>query len=277
VNIGNGKNLRAVAGRGKRSVLTSLQALDPSRFALPPRTTATGSIALVAVYRSRHAERLRRLLETLHNSAVVRLWCLDEPPDSLGRVTEGHGPGTRFSLLNRLIDTIPLSERLNGLVVSDDDYSFRVGSLPQLVAAGRALSLDMWQPAHCASSWVSYPFVRRCTGTVLRRTTFVEQGPLLVLSARAQRALLPLPEDLGMGWGAEIRWADAIAASGLRLAIIDALAIEHLMAGEGYDRNEQRVQLGLILDEAGIPSVEHLQHEHSRVGVWKGRRMLRVR
>jgi hypothetical protein len=112
---------------------------------------------------------------------------------------------------------------------------------------------------------------------VLRRTTFVEQGPVLVLSARAQRALLPLPEDLGMGWGAEIRWADAIAASGLRLAIIDALAIQHLMAGEGYDRNEQRIQLSLILDEAGIPSVEHMQHEHSRVGVWKGRRMLRVR
>ena len=177
--------------------------------------------------------------------------------------------------MNRLIDTIPRSERLNGLVLSDDDYSFRVGSLRQLVAAGHALSLDMWQPAHCASSWVSYPFVRRCTGTVLRRTTFVEQGPVLVLSARAQRALLPLPEDLGMGWGAEIRWADAIAASGLRLAIIDALAIQHLVAREGYDRNDQRIQLNLILGEAGIPSVEHLQHEHSRVGLWKGSRMLR--
>ena len=71
--MGGRKRVRAVAGRGKRSVLAALQALDPSRLALPSKTTVTASVALVAVYRSRHVERLRRLLETLHTSAAVRL------------------------------------------------------------------------------------------------------------------------------------------------------------------------------------------------------------
>ena len=266
--------VRAAAGRLARSGIEVAQVFDPSRLALPPRRGYGGEIAFIAVYRARHAQRLRRLLQDLDHSVTVRLWCLNEPPEHMYELTEGHGPGTRFTLLNRLVETIPPSRRRDGLVISDDDYSFRVGNLTQLVKAGRALGLDAWQPAHSASSWVSYPFVRRRIGTVLRRTTFVEQGPLLVLSKRAQEVFLPLPEDLGMGWGAEVRWSSVFANRQLNLGIVDALATRHLPADDGYDRNAQRRQLSEILEEAGIESLEQLQREYSRLGPWKGRQLL---
>ena len=213
--------------RTAKFMIAATQKLDPSRLALPNSQLDRGSVALVAVYRRKHLGRMRRLLAQLDQDVTVRLWCLDEPPDTLRHLTLGHGPGVRFKLLNDLINTIPAAKRRDGLVLSDDDYSFRVGTLPQLLTAGQALRLDMWQPAHDRSSFASFPFVRRQTATVLRRTTFVEQGPVLVLSARAQELLLPLPEDLGMAWGVEVRWAEVVKKYGLRLGIVDALAIHH--------------------------------------------------
>lgn len=233
-------------------------------------------MALVAVYRARHAERMRRLIEDLGPSVSVRLWCLDNPSEALLPYTIGAGPGVRFALLNRLIDTVPQRDRRGGLVLSDDDYSFRVGTLRQLVTAGRALDLDVWQPAHDRSSWIDLAFLRRRTGVVMRRTTFVEQGPVLVLSARAQEVMLPLPEDLGMGWGVEVRWSQLPGFTSLRLGILDAVAIHHERPGGGsYDRSEQHRQLRRMLDDAGMSSIRDLQQEHSRIGPREGRRLLR--
>jgi hypothetical protein len=261
--------------RTAKFMIAATQKLDPSRLALPNSQLARGSVALVAVYRRKHLGRMRRLLAQLHPDVTVRLWCLDEPPDILRHLTLGHGPGVRFKLLNDLINTIPAAKRRDGLVLSDDDYFFRVGTLPQLLTAGQALRLDMWQPAHDRSSFASFPFVRRQTATVLRRTTFVEQGPVLVLSARAQERLLPLPEDIGMAWGVEVRWAEVVKKYGLRLGIVDAVAIHHFPPAGGYDRSLQRDQLQLLLRDAGLPSIEHMQQELARVRPREGRRLLR--
>jgi hypothetical protein len=262
--------LRPVA----KSLVGAAQVFDPSRLALLGVGHVRGSVALVAVFRERYVERLHRLLKHLDPHVTVRLWSLDERPGVLRSLTAGQGPGARFVLLNKLIDTIPEADRQDGLVISDDDYSFRVGNLSQLISTGQRLDLDVWQPAHVRSSWANFRFVQRRSGVVLRRTSFVEQGPVLVLSSRAQKAMLPLPEDLGMAWGAEIRWAQLVEQHRLRLAILDAVAIHHLPPTGGYDRLAQRDQLRLMLDEAGIPSVEHLQREHSRVGLREGRRLL---
>ncbi|MGI3782250.1 MAG: hypothetical protein ACRYG2_15925 [Janthinobacterium lividum] len=258
-----------------KHVLSTAQLLDPSRLALPPARPDCGNVGFVAVYRSRYAQHLFGLLAQLGPRATIRLWCLDEPVVELKTHTVGTGPGSRFSLLNRLIESIPADRRDDGLVVSDDDYVFRVGTLDQLVSAGRGVGLDVWQPAHGRLSHVSSRFVRRRAGVALRRTTFVEQGPVLVLSARAQRVLLPLPEDLGMGWGAELRWASIVAEHSLQLGILDALAIQHLPPTGEYDRSAQAAQLRLMLDDAGLPTFEHLQRELTREGIRRGRRLMR--
>jgi hypothetical protein len=272
---------RGVAGLQPRlrsaakTAIAVAQVLDPSRLALPRPDPELGAVALVAVYRFRHASRLAALLQQLGPGTTVRLWCLDEPAEALRAVTVGQGPGTRFELLNRLVAGLPEPLRRDGLIVSDDDYSFRVGDLHQLLAAGRRLGLDVWQPAHDRSSFANFAFVRRRPGVVWRRTTFVEQGPVLVLSAAAQAVLLPLREDIGMGWGVEIGWARLAAEHALRLGIVDALAIHHLPPVGGYDRVAEAARLRLMLDNAGLEKLEHLQQELGRVGLLEGLRARR--
>jgi len=250
-----------------KATIAGAQRLDPSRFGLAGAGREDGPVAFVAVYRLRHAHRVVDLVQQLGPHVTVRLWSLDEPADSLATWTVGVGPGTRFQLLNRLIATIPEPLRRRGLIVSDDDYGFTVGGLAELVAAGPLLDLDVWQPAHGRTSFANFAFLRRRAGVVIRQTTFVEQGPVLVLSARAQGVLLPLPEDIGMGWGVEVRWAPLVAQHGLRLGIVDALAIRHLPPTGGYDRDVEAAQLRALLDEAGLEAVEDLQQEVSRVGL----------
>jgi hypothetical protein len=257
-----------------RAALERVQSLDPSRTALPRRTGRALPAGLVCVYRSRNAAVVSSLLAGLPSGVTVRLWCLDTPPAALQDLTVGSGPGTRFALLNALVETIPAPDRVAGLVLCDDDYVFRVGSLEQLLRTGPAFGLDVWQPGHSASSWVSYPFVRRRANTFLRRTTFVEQGPVVVLSARAQELLLPLPEDLGMGWGVEVRWTDTAAAHQLGMAIVDAASIRHLSPpGVAYDRAAESAQLAATLAAGSRARVEDLQQEVHRVTPGAARRL----
>src|SRR5205814_2280642 len=106
----------------------------------------------------------------------------------------------------------------------------------RLVHAGSSLGLDLFQPAHSRRSITAYPFVRMRAPLFARETTFVEQGPLVVLSRGAQRRLLPFPGDMGMGWGVEARWAAAARETGLRSGIVDAVAIRHPSSyGLSYD------------------------------------------
>jgi hypothetical protein len=261
------EGLRARLRSSAKAVIAAAQVLDPSRLALPRPGADLGAVALVAVYRSRHAARLAALLQQLGPGVTVQLWCLDEPAEALRHLTVGQGPGTRFELLNRLVAGVPEPLRREGLIVSDDDYSFRVGSLDQLVAVGRRLGLDLWQPAHGRTSFANSAFVRRRPGVVLRRTTFVEQGPVLVLSPAAQAVLLPFREDIGMGWGVEIGWSRLAEQHGLRLGILDAVAIDHLPPVGGYDRAVEAAQLRRMLEDVGLEKVEQLQQEVGRLGL----------
>lgn len=216
-------------------------------------------MAPVAVDRAGQAKR-RRLIEHVSTDATVRPWYPHQAPAQLGDVTHGHGPRARFKLLNSLIDTIPKAQRTDGLVLSHDDYSFPVGSQPALVIAGPVFGLDLFQPARARLSSFRSPFLRR-VATVVRRTTFVEQGPLVALFARAQDARSPLYQNLGMGWGAEGRWAQ-VAREQQRLGMVDALPIHHI-TGESNDRSAQLHQPHAVLEEAGIASLDEQERSHS--------------
>ena len=243
------------------------QLIDPSRTAL--RSPRSGcDVALVGVYRGDGAV-VRELLAGLPADATVRLWSLDDQiPDSLAALTVGAGPGTRFTLLNRLIATIPFDSRRDALVVVDDDVRFDVGDVARLVGTGMRLGYDIYQPAHVADSQVNWRFVRRRSLTVARDTDFVEQGPLLVLSGRAQQHLLPLPEDMGMGWGVEVRWWAAAQHHALRMGIIDAAAVSHLVpTAGGYDRPAQQAILDAEVARGGLTDLGDL-HRRQRLLRW---------
>jgi hypothetical protein len=257
---------RSRLGTGYRRLVGLAQHLDPARLALRPAPESL-SFALVCVYRTRNAPVVRALLAQLPVSAQVRLWCLDgTAPADLAQVTVGTGAGNRPVLLNRLVAA--LSGSPDALVLADDDVRFCVGDLSRLVEAGARLGLDVYAPAHLASSHASWDFVRRRRWTFGRVTDFVEQGPLLVLSARGRKVVLPLPEDIGMSWGVEVRWWQRARELGARLGLVDAVAVRHLSPAAGaYDRAQQEGTLRAELGRAGLTSLEQLHVVHERVDV----------
>jgi len=261
------------AGRARRVVWQAAQVLDPARFALRP-APAGARVALVCVYRASNAGNVRRLVAHLPPTSVVRLWSLDgDRPADLAPLTVGDGPGSRFALFNRLVAEVPPAVRTDALVLADDDVRFVVGDLGRLLGTARAAGLDVYQPAHTALSHANWAFVRRRALTLLRRTDFVEQGPLVVFSRRAQDVLLPLPEDMGMAWGVEARWWDAGRRHGLIQGIVDAVAVQHLVPAAGaYDRSEQEDVLAGELARLGLTDVRQLQHTRETIGLARSRR-----
>ena len=262
---------RALAGRARRSVRAGLQHADPSRLFLSVRDVGT-HWAYVCIYRRCNISTVRRIVAALPPSACVRLWCFDVggerlPADMAAR-TIGAGAGTRFVLMNRLIATLPEHARADALVLFDDDVRFVIGDPGRLVATGLQQGLDLFQPAHSARSHASWGLVHRRRWTVARKTSLVEQGPLLVLSRAAQQLLLPLPEDLDMGWGSEVRWALSAQRNGLSLGVVDAVCMRHLVPGAtSYDRVAQEALLARELRAAGLFCLDELMVELDRVSV----------
>lgn len=255
-----------------RAVVETLQRLDPTRLLQPPNDVVIGQIGFVSVYRCGSAQRVCDLIDPLPNDAIVRLWALDEIDDRLRASTVGCGPGGRLDLLNRLIESTQPT-RCDLLILADDDVSFVVGDLLRCLRIGRWLGFDLFQPAHSRRSRAAHMLTRKRWFLVGRGTTFVEEGPLVVLSAAAQRRLLPFPDDFGMGWGIEVRWQEF--ASELRFGVVDAVALRHERPGEyGYDAVSERSRLRAELARAGLTDLKDIQREVSRHSIrtlWRGR------
>jgi hypothetical protein len=228
------------------------------------------------VYRRANTRQVRDLLAPLPNNAEVRLWALDESDPALERHTVGAGPGGRWQHLGVLIDALPAD--IDPLVIVDDDVRFVVGDLVHLVRAGRAAALDVYQPAHSSASKTSFLFVRKQLLSFARRSLFVEQGPVLALSARARDVLLPPPDHEGMGWGIEARWSELAVAHDLSLGIVDAVTIRHLgPPGESYDMEAELARLRVELAARGLDDLRDLHVELERIGLLDAWRMTKRR
>lgn len=178
---------------------------------------------LVCVYRRVNARHVAALLPYVDSAA---LWALDDVAIGLADVTHGQGPGQRVELLNRLLATTPRSARFT--IIADDDLVFARGrTLADFLSYVRRYGFDLAQPAHTWLSHASYPFTRRRPWLAARQTTFVEIGPLVAFTEKAATALLPMPEDTGMGWGIDVKWSVEHRDS-LRFGIVDATPISHV-------------------------------------------------
>lgn len=251
-----------------------LQRWAPARFVRLPTDAAPKSVAVACVYRARNAQLVADLIADLPGDWPVRLWALDDVDDGLAHLTIGRGPGGRTMLLNTLVASLPSQPEM--LVLMDDDVRFAVGGLPRLLRAGSALDFDLFQPAHSATSHWAFRFVRKRPLLFARETTFVEQGPMVVMSRRAQRTLLPLPEELVMGWGIEVRWNRIAREARLRLGIVDAIAIHHKhpeTSGHAYDSSAELAHLRQELASAGLDNLAEIQtsvREFGPLGTFTG-------
>lgn len=224
---------------------------------------------MLCVYRRANASVVRRLLEQV--SAVggqARLWALDSVDVSLENETLGCGPGGRFELLNRLLEGV---DPQDALMVADDDVSFSVGSLDQLLRVSRECSFELAQPAHALRSHSTYAFCRRRPWSRARRTNFIEIGPLFIVSSAARVRFTPFPQDTRMGWGVDLLWRDA-ALSGACIGIVDAVGVSHrARLGQSYDMSDEGKRLGAMLRERNLGRVEDGQETLATWYRWRPR------
>jgi hypothetical protein len=235
----------------------------PRLARLVARRVPAPPLRLAMVYRARNATVVARLVDGLPPGTDVRLWALDETVPALAHLTRGSGPGNRFTLFNRLL-RCPADDG-RWAVLADDDIAVADGSPALAATVCRAAGLDIGQPTHTPDSFVSIDLTRRVPWSVARETWYVEQGPLVLLSPAAQRAVLPLPEDLGVAWGVEYRWSST-RRRGLRLGMVDAVTIRHLApAGGEYDVDAARATAQRLRIEEGYAPGEILR----TTGVWR--------
>lgn len=251
-----------------------VERLEPSRLVLRARLPAgpCPPLGVVSVYRAHNARVLGRLIDQLAAPARIACWALDEPAEPLTWCTVGTGGGLRLPLLNRALEALGLSADA-WLVLADDDVVMRSGSVADLVRAAGQLGFDVAQPSHGAGSTHSWPLHAHRRLTLARSTRFVETGPLLVMSPRARAVCLPLPEELGMGWGSEIRWATRLE---LRTGIVDAVTMVHTGRVAGaYDASGLDASGGVDgrrrIQAAGYVDLEDLQREDGRWRAWQRR------
>lgn len=113
------------------------------------------------------------------------------------------------------------------LLLVDDDVQLVPRFVDRLLGLAVAADLDLAQPAHRRHGHAAWEITRREPGALWRETTFVEIGPVTLLSRRAADVLLPFPADAGMGWGLDAHWAAVAAEHGWRMAIVDGLPVTH--------------------------------------------------
>ena len=224
------------------------------------------SVLLLCIYRARNADTVARMVaEADLRTWDLRLWALDEVAPALAAHTVGSGGGPKFPLLSRMVAGVDLAA-YDWVVVTDDDVAFERDSLGALLATAEAAGLQFVQPAHVERSHRDHDFTARHLGSIARRTTFVEIGPVFAVGRPWVERVLPFPPDHTMGWGLELDWWD-LERVGMRMGVIDGVAIRHLEpVGTGYAKREQHARLDELLAARGLTSIHDVQQT---LGTWR--------
>jgi hypothetical protein len=223
------------------------EALDRAAGAAPRRR-----VGAYAVYGPEGtpaiAEALAELRRSRHEVSVT-LGSLAEPASGLEDDTAlTHLEGGKLANLNRLLDRAPPTGA-DWVLLLDDDVALGRRFLDRLLLLAERFELDLAQPALSHTSHTAWPVTRR-RRFLLRRTRFVEMGPVLLMRRGALAELAPFPEH-GMGWGACLHWAAVAERHGWRLGIADAVPVRHDLRppASGYDRAAAREAAAALLRE----------------------------
>lgn len=201
--------------------------LDPRGLRRAARAAAPRRVLVLAVERAGEANLLpaaRRELMRSHHAVTF---------DSTDIGDRG-----KFQNLNLLLGRNTVAEH-DWLLLLDDDVTLPRGFLDAFVFLAERFGLSLAQPAHRARSHAAWQVTRRQPGTLVRRTAYVEIGPLVAFHHTTFDTLLPFP-DLRMGWGLDHHWGAIARRHGWRAGVIDATAIRHGMRriAVAYDRSD---------------------------------------
>jgi Glycosyltransferase like family 2 len=197
-------------------------------------------VLVLGVYRpgSLLPEAVGPLASSRHETRVL-LGATARPDPRLADRTVAEGlSGGKFENLNRLLAAAGDWERHWTLVV-DDDVALPPRFLDRFLAVSEAFGLQLAQPAQTLRSHSAWKVARRRPASLVRRTRFVEIGPLTAFRREVAADLLPFPE-LRFGWGLDLHWAALGAERGWRLGVVDAVLVRHeqRLVAAGYPRDD---------------------------------------
>jgi hypothetical protein len=211
-----------------------LRAIDKS---VPPTPL---SVLLVGIEVPSRAPDIHSVTLRLKNSSRHRIDC------SIAPMKQGLG---KFANITTAINTAPKDvTEYDWLVIVDDDIAFDRHMLDRLLAISEMTDLSLSQPAHRTRSFATYRVTRRQPWSLVRRTNFVEIGPVTAIHRRVFDLLLPFPESR-WGFGIDALWSETLLSRGLGLGVVDASTIRHLrpVAG-GYSIDAARAEGAALLD-----------------------------
>lgn len=215
------------------------------------------AVSAYCVYRERNAERVLTFARGLPAGSVVHLHALDRVAPSLETRTRGRGPGARMPLLQGLIDLNPPGPG-QSILVFDDDVSFDRDGLRSFPGLAARAGLDIAQPAHAVGSVKTFRVNAIALFSTARLTRYVEVGPVVFLSPRAQARVLPFPPAARMGWGVDVLWS-GLVRDGLRLGVVDATPmLHHGLAGSEYDVSSEYEFLQQALTTVGSRDLDEV-------------------
>lgn len=221
---------------------------------------------MLVVARRRNVEYVQTLARQF-GATDLRVWAMDGPIEELRAHTQGSGPGLKFELLNRLLEASPVPEN-HWVVVADDDVIMSRGTGQELIHIGDRAGFDLFQPGHSLSSLYIHTFLVGRPAVRADRVTFVEIGPLFVVAPSKRPAFLPFPDDVGMGYGLELRWSERQAA-GASLGLVSQCLMMHFNpVGAMYEVDREKRRLHDALADAGLSHIGASQENHGRWWRW---------
>ena len=238
------------------------------RRALPLVNSTRGLRVLVlGVYLSDRIHSAVHIASTLAKTGpgieVVQRWAAVGTPSTdpeLARVTAVSSAALRpkFELVNRALAGVEIAT-FDYVLVCDDDIYLPEDFLSSFLAHQQAFDFALAQPARAWHSHFDHAFVLRRPWLMARRTRFVECGPLISVRRDAASFLIPFadPEQL---WGLDLVWPIAIERRGLRMGIIDAIAVDHSLRPQAtaYDKADHDAAMHRFLART-----EHLSMEEA--------------
>lgn len=183
-------------------------------------------VVVVGIYRE--AQPILSVVEELRASrhdVEFRLGAMgDAQPELADVTTHTHMKAGKFQNLNVLAEGMGDPD---WLLIIDDDVTVRRGFLDDALELCARLDFALAQPAQTRFSNANWRLTKQRFLTIARETDFVEIGPVTLIRRDAQKLLLPFPADLRYGWGLDFHWAHIMKDAGLRLGVLDALAVVH--------------------------------------------------
>jgi hypothetical protein len=238
----------------------ALDALTATRLRtarLARRIDTPRDILVTGVYRpgSQMADAVDALHSKRHNVRIaLGAMATAEGPLAAHTVAEALDGG-KFENINALLAEAGGAD-CDWTLVVDDDVRLPHAFLDRFVAICELFQLDIAQPAQTLKSHSAWKVTRRRPASLVRRTRFVEIGPVTAFSRRAAAELLPFPE-LRYGWGLDLHWAALAGQRGWRLGVVDALPVRHESRppATDYSREEATAEAARFLaDRPYLPS-----------------------